>query len=779
MKAVVRVLISVLALVVASVVTAPAAQAQSPATQRASAAAVAAPAAAGAVVSVPPARIADSRDGVQIAGAVAALSTAGVQVTGRGGIPGSGVAAVLATVTVVGPQQGGHLNVWSSGSTRPGTSNLNFRAGETIANTVLVRVGTGGGIQVFNGSYGSVQVIVDVTGYIRSGTPTAAGAVAALTPARIVDSRVGQQLPGPVPGLAAEDIQIGGQGGIPLTRVAGVVATVTVVDPQQSGHLTLWPSNSPQPGTSNLNFQAGQTIAAMVIVPVSADSTLRLFNGSGGTVHVIIDVAGYTLPGTPVVIGMLWSVTPSRIADSRIGLQIASAVPPLGTVGVPVTGPGSGAAAVTVTVTAVSPQASGYLTVWPSGTTRPGTSNLNFLAGRDIAATVVVPVGADGKVQLFNGSYGAVDLIVDIGGYTLAGATPGNGGAWAWGAGFGGQLGDGSTADNPVPGPVFGLGGITAIAAGFDTVYALRGDGTVWTWGTTALGSAAATGSLVPVQVSGLSGVTAVAGGFGTGYAVRGDGSVWAWGSGYAGQLGNGGTADSAVPVQVSELSDVTAIAAGGSNTAYALRGDGTVWAWGWGGLGQLGNGGAADSAVPVQVSGLSEVTAVAGGWFNGYAIRSNGTVWAWGAGHPGALGNGGTTNSLVPVRVSGLSTVTAIAAGFDTGYAVGGAGTVWAWGAGTDGALGNGSTADSAVPVQVSGISDAVAVAATGSTALLGAGANAYALRRNGIVMAWGAGGQLGNGGTSGSPVPVQVSALTAATGIAAGAFNGYAVTR
>ena len=91
MKATVRVLISVLALVVASAVTAPAAQAQSPTTQRASAAAVVtAPTAAGAVVSVPPARIADSRDGVQIPGAVAALSTAGVRVTGRGGIQGPG-----------------------------------------------------------------------------------------------------------------------------------------------------------------------------------------------------------------------------------------------------------------------------------------------------------------------------------------------------------------------------------------------------------------------------------------------------------------------------------------------------------------------------------------------------------------------------------------------------------------------------------------------------------------------------------------------------------------
>jgi hypothetical protein len=124
------------------------------------------------VVSVTPARIADSRAGLQIPGAVGAVP---VQVTGRGGIPDGGVAAVLATVTVVAPQQAGYITVWPSGSTRPDTSNLNFQAGQTIANTVLIQLGTGGRIQLFNGSYGTVQVIVDVTGYTRSGTPIAPG----------------------------------------------------------------------------------------------------------------------------------------------------------------------------------------------------------------------------------------------------------------------------------------------------------------------------------------------------------------------------------------------------------------------------------------------------------------------------------------------------------------------------------------------------------------------------------------------------------------------------
>ena len=150
MKATVRVLISVLALVVAGAVTAPAVSAL-PVGTPSSAVVAAAPAVAGAVVSVTPARIADSRDGLQILGAVAGFGTVGVQVAGRGGIPGSGAAAVVATVTVTGPQGGGHLTVWPSGVGMPGTSNLNFQAGQTVANTVIVRLGADGWIQLFNG----------------------------------------------------------------------------------------------------------------------------------------------------------------------------------------------------------------------------------------------------------------------------------------------------------------------------------------------------------------------------------------------------------------------------------------------------------------------------------------------------------------------------------------------------------------------------------------------------------------------------------------------------
>lgn len=119
---------------------------------------------------------------------------------------------------------------------------------------------------------------------------------------------------------------------------------------------------------------------------------------------------------------------------------------------------------------------------------------------------------------------------------------------------------------------------------------AVKEDGTVWSWGGTGAGRLGRTGnSSVPGQVAGLVGMTAVSAGAAHSLAVRGsDGTVWAWGSNVTGQLGDGTETDRSVPVQVSGLTNVTAVAAG-ENHSVALRADGTVWAWGLNDKGQLG----------------------------------------------------------------------------------------------------------------------------------------------------------------------------------------------
>ncbi len=184
------------------------------------------------------------------------------------------------------------------------------------------------------------------------------------------------------------------------------------------------------------------------------------------------------------------------------------------------------------------------------------------------------------------------------------------------------------------------------------------------------------------------------------------------------GQLGNGTTTNSSVPVQVSNLTAVVAVA-GGEEHSLALDSNGSVWAWGVNNYGQLGNGTTTDSSVPVQVSNLTAVVAVAGGGAHSLALDSNDSVWAWGDNSSGQLGNGTTTNSSVPVRVSNLKGVVAVAGGGAHSLALDSNGSVWAWGYNRWGQLGNGTTTDSSVPVQVSNLTAVVTVAGGGAHSL------------------------------------------------------------
>jgi len=191
----------------------------------------------------------------------------------------------------------GYITVWPSGTPRPQTSNLNFQAGQNIPNLVIVPVGADGKFQLYNGSPGAVHLIADVAGYILGGPPSTPGAVASLLPARILDTRIGQGAPGPVLSMGSISVQVTGQGGVPPTGVSAVAVNVTAAAPTAAGYITVWPSGTPRQETSNLNFQAGQNIPNLVIVPVGPDGKIQLYNGSPGTVHLIADVAGYILSG--------------------------------------------------------------------------------------------------------------------------------------------------------------------------------------------------------------------------------------------------------------------------------------------------------------------------------------------------------------------------------------------------------------------------------------------------------------------------------------------------
>jgi alpha-tubulin suppressor-like RCC1 family protein len=214
---------------------------------------------------------------------------------------------------------------------------------------------------------------------------------------------------------------------------------------------------------------------------------------------------------------------------------------------------------------------------------------------------------------------------------------------------------------------VSGLTNIVAVAAGTEFSLALDGSGAVWAWGTNAhgeLGDGTTTNRLTPVRVSGLTNVVAVSAGGASGdhaLALKADGTVWAWGGNGSGQLGDGTTTERHAPVPVVGLAAVVAVAAGGSHS-LALRADGTVWAWGLNGSGQLGTNSTASSPTPVQVAGLTGATALAAGAYQSLAATPDATVWAWGSDGFGQLGDGvvptPVSQSNVPVRTLAFGAV-------------------------------------------------------------------------------------------------------------------------
>ena len=384
----------------------------------------------GAFVGVPPARLLDTRTGIgTFPLAIPPDGQVALTVAGRGGLPAV-VGAVALNVTVVSPTAPGHVTVYPSGESMPATSNLNFVAGQTVPNLVIVKVGRDGTVILKATSTGQLNLVADVYGYFLPSDPSyaAAGTFVPLSPSRLLDTRTGLGVPsaGPVPANRRVELRVGDKGGVDLRPMA-VVLNITVTAPQAAGHLSARPSGTTWAAeTSNLNFAPGQTVPNLTIVKVGSDGVVDLDLTSAGSAHVIADVYGYFMPSLSpgVFAGTLGAVAPARVLDTRIGLGAPmSAVPSNGSVTLKVAGRGGipvNVGSVVLNITVVGPQAAGHVTAYPSGEPFPDSSNLNFVAGQTVPNLALVKVGADGNVVLSVTSAGPVHLVADVYGSFLA-----------------------------------------------------------------------------------------------------------------------------------------------------------------------------------------------------------------------------------------------------------------------------------------------------------------------------------------------------------------------
>lgn len=371
---------------------------------------------------------------------------------------------------------------------------------------------------------------------------------------------------------------------------------------------------------------------------------------------------------------------------------------------------------------------------------------------------------------------GNVVQVVAGTGYTAA--LKDDGTVWAWGKNENGQLGDGTFTARSFPVPVAGLAQVVQISAGLSHMIARRSDGTVWTWGANNYGELGddgpSRGTVAPV--AGIFDAVEVAAGGAHSLVRTASGTVLAFGQNGDGQLGDGTQTEPYrgrfQPRPVIGLDNVAHLSAGGF-FSVAAKVDGSVWAWGFNGGGQLGDGTTTSRSTPTRVSGLTGVIEVSAGYAYTVARRNDGAIWAWGAGSGyGQIGDGGLyVDHLVPIQLA-LTGATQLAAGFLHSFAVAGDGGLWSWGSNTTGALGDGTTDSRPTPARVEGIGE-VAMAAVGDY-------HSVALRRDGTVMTWGdnAWGQLGNGALTFRSAPTTVPGLAGIKQLAAGGTVSFALT-
>jgi hypothetical protein len=345
-------------------------------------------------------RLLDTRSG-SLAGPVEGLT----QVTVSSDVPIGAV--VELTITATNESGLGYVAAYPDGSAAPTTSNLNYRTNVTKAATAFVLVPESGVIDL-NVANAATNLIVDQQGYATSDELTGLDS-------RIGDTRNGTGFTGLTDGPQSGVVTLT----LPTAeQTAGLVALNVTAVPKAYGlgHITAF-SSSPVPATSSVNYSFGEDESNLVFVKPSTTGTVS-FDVVGEPASVVVDLEGSTPVGSTFL-----PTTPTRLADSRTATGLPQG-PLSGTQTLSLGTLPAGTTAVALNVAATGETKAGYTVVYPTGTTKPVTSQLQFPVTYPIAQTIVVPVSASAStVSIY--ILGDTQLVVDLA--ATVGAEPSSG----------------------------------------------------------------------------------------------------------------------------------------------------------------------------------------------------------------------------------------------------------------------------------------------------------------------------------------------------------------
>lgn len=639
-----------------------------------------------------------------------------------------GTMAATVDITVLAPARSGYLlSVPDLGYQRSPAATLTFQAHRTVTGMAVATLTDRDTFLLQLSS--PAQVLVDLTGYFTSrATTTATGSYHAVAPHRIADSRSAWGLQPIGPGRI-QPVTVAG-GTVPA-GVSAVMVNLVEVGATAGGYLTAYPYGQAQPHVASISFARGKTVAERAIVAVR-DGKITLFNAAG-TTQLVVEIVGYFAGSDGSLYHAVvdrWHGPTPRAADTRIAsdpdqslhngvltidetlLDIASYDLPSFTSTIAVT-------SVLATVSAVSPRGFGGVAAYSTGTAQPAVSDLVYTADGPVTNLVSPAVSSRiGFTIRLTGAASAV--VVDLVGYFVAPRAPTVGGTWAWGQYV-------NTAVHPYTGFVSApeatdLGPAIGYGSGGDlSMFLIRPDHTVWSWGYGSLANGANPDQydMTPRQIPGLTAIRQVAtapgisrpnvGTWETSYALRDDGIVFSWGQNDFGQLGDGNTTFRSTPAAVPGLTGVIQLVTY-MDTVYALKSDGTVWGWGDNRAGQLYDGGALPySAVPVQIPGMTGIVGISDTQRSLTGVTGSGSIIAPGKTQPSVpcparqawsdsnndwtvlctdgtvwlsdISMGENPAYSVPGILPGLTDVSSLVYGSSSFFALKSDHTVWTWG--------------------------------------------------------------------------------------------------